>query len=80
MPVSDQIPENSEGEHRSSESLDRRISEAEKAASFSRAFLEHLYVEDKELEERVEEIALSYERELDRLRVRKDRSGDPDGP
>lgn len=56
------------------ELLDRRISEVEKAFSFSRAFLDQLCVEDKDLEERIEEIALSYERELDRLQLKKARA------
>lgn len=79
MQLRDQIREKSESECDKRELLDRRISEAERAAIFSRTFLEKLWVEDWELKERAEEIALSYERELDRLRSMKGRSGYPEG-
>ena len=52
----------------SAAALDRRISEAESALNYSRAFLEQLCIDDEEVHKRLEEIAYSYERELDRLR------------
>ena len=51
--------------------LDRRISEVEAALNFSRTFLEQLSKDDEEGHQRLEEIAYSYERELDRLRSKK---------
>lgn len=74
MQLREKMPDETESEYESPELLDRRISEAEKAVSFSRAFLDQLCVEDKDLEERIEEIALSYEREVDRLHLKKARS------
>lgn len=79
MQLTDQRPDKSESECDAPELLDRRISEAERAATFSRTFLENLWIEDRELKERAEEIALSYERELDRLRSMMGRSGEAEG-
>ena len=51
--------------------LDRRISEVEAALKYSREFLQQLAIEDQEVHHRIEEITYSYERELDRLRSKK---------
>lgn len=56
--------------------LERRISEIERALQFSRAFLDQLSDDDEGNRRRLEEIAFTYERELDRLRSKKRKLSD----
>jgi hypothetical protein len=71
MQANDRKSSNSGHAVESHAALDRRISEVESALNYSRAFLEQLCVDDEEVHQRLEEIAYSYERELDRLRSKK---------